>query len=37
MDDKYDSLDTDITLFDKIIAKSIPATIIYEDELCMAF
>lgn len=25
------------TIFDKIIDKTIPAKIIYEDELCMAF
>lgn len=25
------------TLFDKIVAKEIPATIIYEDNLCLAF
>lgn len=25
------------TIFDKIIAKEIPATIIYEDNLCLAF
>merc|ERR1712053_38958 len=25
------------TIFDKIIAKEIPATIIYEDEKCLAF
>ena len=25
------------TLFDKIIAKEIPAEIVYEDEMCLAF
>lgn len=25
------------TIFDKIISKEIPATIIYEDDLCLAF
>jgi len=28
---------TDITIFDKIIAKEIPADIVYEDDLCLAF
>jgi histidine triad (HIT) family protein len=27
----------EITIFDKIVAKEIPATIIYEDDTCMAF
>ena len=27
----------EITLFDKIVKKEIPATIIYEDDLCIAF
>ena len=27
----------EITLFDKIVAKEIPATVIYEDDLCLAF
>lgn len=26
-----------MTLFEKIIAREIPATIVYEDELCIAF
>lgn len=26
-----------MTIFDKIIAKEIPAKIVYEDELCLAF
>lgn len=26
-----------MTLFDKIISKEIPAQIIYEDEICIAF
>jgi histidine triad (HIT) family protein len=26
-----------VTLFDKIVAKQIPAQIIYEDEVCLAF
>lgn len=26
-----------VTLFDKIVAKQIPADIIYEDDLCLAF
>ena len=26
-----------MTLFDKIVAKQIPAQIIYEDEVCLAF
>jgi diadenosine tetraphosphate (Ap4A) HIT family hydrolase len=26
-----------ITIFDRIVAKEIPANIIYEDDLCMAF
>ena len=25
------------TIFDKIVAKEIPATVIYEDNLCLAF
>ena len=28
---------TETTLFEKIIAKQIPATIIHEDDLCIAF
>ena len=27
----------EVTIFDKIVAKEIPATIIYEDEQCLAF
>ena len=27
----------EVTIFDKIVAKEIPATIIYEDDLCLAF
>ena len=27
----------EVTIFDKIVAKEIPATIIHEDDLCMAF
>ena len=27
----------EVTIFDKIVAKEIPATIIYEDDTCMAF
>lgn len=27
----------EITIFDKIVAKEIPANIIYEDDICMAF
>ena len=27
----------EVTLFDKIVSKDIPATIIYEDDLCLAF
>ena len=27
----------EITIFDKIVKKEIPATIIYEDDSCMAF
>ena len=27
----------EVTLFDKIVAKQIPAQIIYEDDVCMAF
>ena len=27
----------EVTLFDKIVKKEIPATIIYEDDLCLAF
>ena len=27
----------EVTIFDKIVRKEIPATIIYEDELCIAF
>jgi len=26
-----------VTLFDKIVAKEIPATVIYEDDTCLAF
>ena len=26
-----------MTIFDKIVAKEIPATIIYEDDQCLAF
>lgn len=26
-----------VTIFDKIIAKQIPADIVYEDDLCLAF
>jgi histidine triad (HIT) family protein len=26
-----------VTIFDKIVAKEIPANIIYEDDICMAF
>merc|ERR1711865_684352 len=29
--------DAEVTLFDKIVKKEIPATIIYEDEQCLAF
>ena len=27
----------DVTLFDRIVRKEIPATIIYEDDQCLAF
>ena len=27
----------EVTIFDKIVAKEIPATIIHEDDLCLAF
>lgn len=27
----------EVTLFDKIVSKAIPADIIYEDDLCLAF
>ena len=27
----------EVTLFDKIVKKEIPATIIYEDDICLAF
>ena len=27
----------EVTIFDKIVAKEIPANIIYEDDTCMAF
>ena len=27
----------EVTIFDKIVAKEIPASILYEDEICMAF
>ena len=27
----------EVTIFDKIVKKEIPATIIYEDDMCMAF
>ena len=27
----------EVTIFDKIVAKQIPANIIYEDEQCLAF
>ena len=27
----------EITLFDKIVSKEIPANIIYEDDICLAF
>ena len=27
----------EVTIFDKIVAKEIPADVIYEDEMCMAF
>ena len=26
-----------ITIFDKIVSKTIPATILYEDDICLAF
>ena len=29
--------DDEVTIFDKIVAKEIPATIIYEDDTCLAF
>lgn len=29
--------DSTITVFDKIVAKEIPADIVHEDELCLAF
>ncbi|KAL4478965.1 hypothetical protein ABPG72_019402 [Tetrahymena utriculariae] len=29
--------DTEITIFDKIVSKQIPANIVYEDDLCLAF
>ena len=28
---------TDVTIFDRIVSKQIPATIIFEDEQCLAF
>uniref|UniRef100_A0A6V2PK39 HIT domain-containing protein n=1 Tax=Heterosigma akashiwo TaxID=2829 RepID=A0A6V2PK39_HETAK len=31
------SVQTETTIFDKIISKEIPANIIHEDELCIAF
>ncbi|EAR84321.2 scavenger mRNA decapping enzyme carboxy-term-binding protein (macronuclear) [Tetrahymena thermophila SB210] len=29
--------DTEVTIFDKIVSKQIPAKIVYEDDLCLAF
>ena len=31
------AVEEEVTLFDKIVAKQIPAQIIYEDDVCMAF
>ena len=27
----------EVTIFDRIVKKEIPATVIYEDDLCLAF
>ena len=34
---RVDGLVTAMTLFEKIIARQIPAQIVYEDDLCLAF
>ena len=30
-------MDNEVTIFDKIVAKQIPSTVVYEDDLCLCF
>ena len=37
VDKAQTATEEEVTIFDRIVKKEIPATVIYEDDLCLAF